>query len=92
MDPRRLAIDPNNPTREEVEAHNRKVAAHNMKVSKANLASNLLEKMCSNQGLAQYVVTDPGVLSKAAVGMAEFVLETYSLMEDGAGNKGGLVS
>jgi len=75
-------IDPNKPTREEV-------MAHNMKIAKANLACEL----------AKAVVSGPGGIGKSAdeighlaISIAETIIETYSLMPDNAGVKGGLIS
>lgn len=86
MDTRRLAIDPNAPSKEEIEAHNRMAAAHNMKVAKADLAGACARALCANPGVP---TSDIG---RIAVGISEFILETYSLMPDAEGNKGGLVS
>lgn len=87
-----LNIDPSAPTKDEIEAHQRKVAAHNLKIAKANLASSLCEKMCGNSGLAEIIKADATFVSKTAIAIAEDIMETYSLMPDAAGNKGGLVS
>ena len=78
-------IDPNKPTRAEI-------IAHNMKIAKANLASELAKAICSNAGLG----TLGGTLlaedcAKYAISVAETIIETYSLMPDGSGNRGGLV-
>lgn len=91
MDARRLAIDPNNPTKEEIEDHNYKVAAHNHKVAKANLASNIAKKLAGNPSL-DFDKATPDYLAKFAISVAEKIIESYSLMPDAAGNKGGLVS
>jgi hypothetical protein len=83
-------VDPNAPTQEEREEHSRKVAAHNLKVAKANLASSICEKLCS----CANVMSDytPEETANYAIAIAEHILETYSLMPDAAGNKGGIVS
>lgn len=87
-----LNIDPSKPSPEEIAAHQYKVSAHNMKVAKANLASTLCERLCSNPGLADIIRADATFVSKTAVAISEDIMETYSLMPDAAGNKGGLVS
>lgn len=86
-----LNIDPSAPTKDEIEAHQRKVAAHNLKIAKANLASSLCEKLCGNSGLDFERLGANGV-ANFAIAVAEHIMETYSLMPDAAGNKGGLVS
>lgn len=86
---RSLAIDPNNPTQEEIEAHNYKVSAHNHKVAKANLASKLAEALCNNVNVAE---VSSKTISNYAIAISEDIIETYSLLPDAAGNKGGLVS
>ena len=85
-------LDPNAPTQEEIAAHDVKVAAHNMKVMKANLASGLCGRLCTNPGLANEVLQKPVIIANLAISMAEHILETYTLMPDAAGNKGGLIS
>ena len=84
-----LNINPNAPTPEEIAEHERKVTAHNMKVAKANMSSKMAEALCSQPG-----VMDHGAKGVAnfAIAIAETIIETYSLMPDAAGNKGGLVS
>ena len=87
-------IDPSKPTREEI-------VAHNMKIAKANLASELAGKLC---GALPTIPADPRNISSSprimfpkevadfAIAVAETIIETYSLMPDAQGNKGGLVS
>ncbi len=81
-------LDPNAPTQEEIEAHEKKVAAHNMKVTKANLASGLCGGLCRNPEMADWIKNDATSIANLAISMAEHILETYSLMPDAAGNKG----
>ena len=77
-------IDPNKPTRAEV-------AAHNMKIAKANLACELTKQLCLNPTvISQDWTADE--LARYAISIAETIIETYSLMPDGSGNRGGLVA
>jgi hypothetical protein len=84
-------IDPNKPSPEEIQAHQREIAAHNMKIAKANLASELAGKLCSNSGL-DWKETTPEQIASFSIGVAESIIDSYSLIPDAAGNKRGLVS
>lgn len=84
-----LNIDPSKPTPDEIEEHQRKVAAHNMKIAKANFASKLCETLCSQPGVMN---NPPEDVANYAIAISEHIMETYTLMPDAAGNKGGLVS
>lgn len=80
-------IDPSKPTREEM-------IAHNMMIAKANLASNLAEKLCSDlpyeEGNSRHMTAKE--VAEFSISVAETIIESYSLMPDAAGNKGGIVS
>lgn len=86
-----LNIDPSKPSPEEIQDHQRIRTAHNLKVAKANLASSLCEKLCSNPAITPLTL-EPISVANYAIAIAEYIMETYSLMPDAAGNKGGLVS
>lgn len=69
-------INPNQPTREEV-------VAHNMKVAKMNLASELASSLCKNESFASSVSAKN--LSLYAIEVAETIMETFSLMQKSGG-------
>lgn len=86
-------VDPSAPTA-------REIAAHNMKVMKCNLACEVVKALAGNpvlwrlakqdpEGLEIFPVT-PDEVSNFAIGVAESIVEKYSLMQDE--EKGGLVS
>jgi hypothetical protein len=84
---RPLEIDPNKPSHEEV-------VTHNMKVAKANLACEIIKYSVGNAGF--FFEGKPSLdaieLGKFAVGLAEAVIETFSMMPDAGGKRGGVVS
>lgn len=75
-----IEINPNRPTQQEV-------AAHNMKIAKANLACELAKACCANPSFADSSADE---IVNLCIGVAEGIIEKYTLMPDGAGNKGGL--
>ena len=73
-------VDPSQPTQ-------REIAAHNMKVAKANLACELSKNIASSSGMAN----SPDDVVNWCIGVAEGIIEKFTLMPDAEGNKGGLV-
>ena len=60
-----------------------------MKIAKANLACELAKAICAGPIGASKTAEE---VSYFAISVAETIIEAYSLMPDGAGNIGGLIS
>lgn len=76
-------IDGSAPTREEV-------IARNMKIAKANMASELARFMVGNNGFLVngQPIMDSNAVANYCIGLAEGIIEKYSMMPDAEGNRG----
>ncbi len=83
-------IDGNKPTQSEV-------VAHNMKVAKANVACDMVRAIAANGEALKLFrgsngLPDASQVASFAIGVAEGVIEAFSMMPDANGMRGGLVS